>query len=95
MMNEWLVGFGTLAVGALLGGLFFGGLWWTVRKSLASPRPAVWILCSLLLRVGITFVGFYWISSGHWERLLLCLLGFLMARQLITFHLPPGEPKCT
>lgn len=86
-MNEGLI---PLATGALLGAFFFGGLWWTVRKSLASPRPALWILGSLLLRMGITLAGFYWVGGGHWERLLLCLLGFLAARLLITFRLGSG-----
>ncbi len=31
-----------------LGAVFFGGLWWTLRKSLKSPRPALWLLGSLL-----------------------------------------------
>lgn len=94
-MNEWLIGLGSLSIGALLGGLFFGGLWWTVRKSLVSERPAVWILTSLLLRMGITLAGFYWVGNGHWERLILCLFGFLIVRQLITRRLKPGEPICT
>ena len=36
--------------GLVLGGVFFGGLWWTVQKGFASPRPALWFLGSLLLR---------------------------------------------
>ena len=38
--------------GALLGAFFFGGLWWTVQKGVASERPALWFLGSLLLRTG-------------------------------------------
>jgi F1F0 ATPase subunit 2 len=62
----------------LLGAIFFGGLWWTVRKSRFVPRPALWFLGSLLLRMSITLAGFYLVSDGHWERLLACLLGFVM-----------------
>ena len=36
--------------GALLGVFFFGGLWWTVQKGVASERPAFWFLGSLLVR---------------------------------------------
>ena len=39
--------------GALLGAMFFGGLWWTVRKGFSSQRPALWLLGSLLLRMSI------------------------------------------
>jgi F1F0 ATPase subunit 2 len=63
------------SVGVLLGGLFFGGLWWTTREGLASPRPALWFFGSLLVRMSVTVLGFYTV-----ERLLLCLLGFVMAR---------------
>ena len=61
--------------GAAPASLFFGGLWWTVRRGLASPHPAVWFLASLLLRMGIALAGFYLVSGGQWPRLLMCLLG--------------------
>jgi F1F0 ATPase subunit 2 len=68
----------------LLGAIFFGGLWWTVRKGVLSKQPALWFLGSLLLRTGIILAGFYVVSGGHWERLLLCLLGFIMTRLIVT-----------
>ncbi len=83
MINEILLGVLALLAGLVLGAIFFGGLWWTVRKSLASQRPALWILGSLMLRMGITMTGFYFVADGHWERLLLCLLGFILARLLV------------
>jgi F1F0 ATPase subunit 2 len=73
-----------LVTGALLGAMFFGGLWWTVRKGSSSEQPALWFLGSLLLRTGITLAGFYFIARGHWERLLVCLLGFALARLVVT-----------
>jgi len=73
-----------LMAGVLLGGMFFGGLWWTIRRGLVSPRPVVWFLCSLLLRTGLTLAGFYLISFGNPSKLLTCLLGFLVARLIVT-----------
>lgn len=70
--------------GGLLGAFFFGGLWWTVCKSLASAKPALWMFASLLLRMGVTMTGFYFVSGGDWRRMLSCLVGFVMARQLLT-----------
>ncbi len=70
--------------GLLLGAVFFGGLWWTVRKGVASARPAVWFLVSLLLRMGLVLVGFYFVGQGDWRRLAACLVGFVIARILIT-----------
>jgi len=73
----WIAGVG-------LGAIFFGGLWWTVRKASSSARPASWFLGSALLRMGIALTGFYLVAGPDWQRLLACLLGFVMARLLVT-----------
>jgi F1F0 ATPase subunit 2 len=67
------------AEGGLLGAIFFGGLWWTVRKGVSSKRPALWFSGSMLLRTSIVLTGFYFVFDDHWQRLLLCILGFFMA----------------
>ena len=82
-MNETLILVLALATGVLLGAIFFGGLWWTVQKGVSSKRPALWFFGSLLLRTSIALVGFYFIARGHWERLLVCLLGFVIARLIV------------
>lgn len=83
-MNEIFMMVPALVAGMLLGAMFFGGLWWTVRKGVSSTRPALWFFGSLLLRTSITLAGFYLISDGHWETLLVCLLGFTIARLAVT-----------
>ncbi|MEO8268206.1 MAG: ATP synthase subunit I [Aureliella sp.] len=83
-MTELLNAAPLLATGFSLGLMFFGGLWWTVNKGLTSKHPALWFLTSQLLRVGFTLIGFYFVADGQWQRLLLCLTGFLIARLLIT-----------
>jgi F1F0 ATPase subunit 2 len=70
--------------GILLGAIFFGGLWWTVRKGLSSKRPALWFFFSLLLRLAIVMAGFYYVGQGDWRRLAACLAGFIIARLLVT-----------
>jgi F1F0 ATPase subunit 2 len=72
------------AAGAGLGVLFFGGLWWTVRKALSSRLPALWFLGSLLVRTGVVVTGLYFVSSGDWKRLAACLVGFVAARTVVT-----------
>ena len=74
----------SLVAGVLFGLMFFGGLWWTVRKSVSHERPALWFLGSLLLRTSIILAGFHFVSDGHWDRLLACLLGFVIARFTLT-----------
>ena len=93
-MNESLSLVSALVMGVLLGAMFLGGLWWTVRQGLSSKRVALWFLGSLLLRMGVALAGFYFVSGGHWERLLLCLLGFVMARLVVTrLTRPSGENR--
>ena len=82
-MNEPLAWVLAGMAGLVLGTVFFGGLWWTVRKGVSSPRPARWFLGSLLLRTGIVLAGFCFVTGGHWERLLACLLGFIIARFIV------------
>ena len=62
-MNETLTLVLALVTGVLLGAIFFGGLWWTVRKGVSSERPALWFLGSLLLRTSITLTGFYFVVT--------------------------------
>jgi len=71
--------------GLLLGTIFFGGLWLTVRKLVISKIPALWFLGSFVLRVSITLIGFYYISSGNWQRLLICVAGFITARYSVIY----------
>ena len=98
-MNDALSLAPAMVTGVLLGVMFFGGLWWTVRKGFSSKQPALWFFGSLLLRISIALAGFYFVSGGHWERLLVCLLGFVLARLIVTrltgppveYHNPPVE----
>ena len=93
-MNETLTLLLAWGAGAALGGLFFGGLWWTVRKGTSSQRPALWFFGSFLLRTSLTLAGFYWVAGSQWERLLACLVGFILAR-LIVMRLTPTAQKPT
>jgi F1F0 ATPase subunit 2 len=83
-MNEIFNVVPALIAGMLLGAMFFGGLWWTVRKGVSSTRPGLWFFGSLLLRTTLTLAGFYVVSDGHWERMLVCLFGFTFARLIVT-----------
>jgi F1F0 ATPase subunit 2 len=94
-MSETLALAMALLAGALLGVFFFGGLWWTVQKGVASETPALWFVGSLLLRTILVLAGFYLAAQGHWSRLAACLLGFVIARVIVVRRLtraPAEEP---
>jgi F1F0 ATPase subunit 2 len=91
-MNEFLLLAPALAAGLLLGAFFFGGLWWTVIKGVSSERPALWFFGSMLLRTSVTLAGFYFVGREDWQRWLLCLLGFVLARLAVKWLTGlPGE----
>jgi F1F0 ATPase subunit 2 len=102
-MNETLGLAMAWLAGCAIGLVFFGGLWWTVRKAVSSRQPAIWFLGSLLLRMGIAVAGFVAVSGGHWERLASCLIGFVMARLAVTWltrpsgehHASPAQEACS
>ncbi|PLY39603.1 ATP synthase subunit I [Janthinobacterium sp. ROICE36] len=71
--------------GTALGTLFYGGLWWTVRAITGAARGALYLFGSLLLRMGVSALGFYLVAGGQWQRMLVCLLGFLMARAAVLY----------
>lgn len=74
-----------VAAGAGLGAVFFGGLWWTVRLAVASRWAPLWFAGSLLARTALALAGFYAVSAGgRLDRLLLGLLGFVLARAAVT-----------
>ena len=82
-MNELLMLALALSVGLVLGTIFFGGLWWTVRRGISSKWLALWFLGSKLVRLVIVLGGFYFVGRGDWKRMLACLLGFVIARFIV------------
>ncbi len=79
-MNDWLHVFGALLGGGLLGVLFFGGLWLTIKYAMNTRNTGLWFALSMLLRTAIVIGGFYWISQGHLVAIVACLLGFMLSR---------------
>ena len=84
-MNEIVYMILAFIVGLFLGIIFFGGLWFTVKKLVTSKIPALLFLGSFILRVSITLIGFYYISTGSWQRLLICMAGFITARYSVIY----------
>jgi F1F0 ATPase subunit 2 len=73
--------------GLLLGGVFFGGLWLTIRHTLTSRWLGFWLMGSLLLRSGLVLCGFHAVAAADWRRLIACLAGFILARFVIGWWL--------
>ena len=85
-MNEfmgWIAGVSVMA-GLALGAFFFGGLWWTVRRAVASKWVGLWFFASLVLRTAIVMGGLFFVCGDDWRRWLAALLGFIAGRLAVT-----------
>ena len=82
ILNSPLELFITLTSGFALGCVFFLSLWWVIFKGLTSKRPALWFVGSFLIRGSLCLFGFYFISNGNWQSLVISLVGFIVARPI-------------
>ncbi len=79
------------AAGLALGAFYFVALWETVRRLPETASPVRLMLGSLVLRLAVLTIGFYFTMGGHWERLALALLGFVVMRKILTYRLGPQK----
>lgn len=75
--------------GIFLGLFYFGSLWLVVKRLPESRRPVLLVMGSFILRLTLTLLGFYLIFSGSWQRILACLIGFILARTYLIRTLGP------
>ena len=73
----------SFVAGAIAGGLFFVGLWLTVQRLAVAQHPAGLVLFSFIVRVAIILGVLYLVGRDHIDRMLACLLGFLLARLVV------------
>lgn len=85
MNPTWIIA--AVMAGLALGAIYFGGLWLTVRSVPTMGQPAFWFFVSFVLRMSAVLAGFYAVMGGRWERLVACMVGFLLARTLSICHL--------
>lgn len=92
-MSETVSMIVAFVAGMVLGIIFFGGLWLTVKKAVIAKIPALWVFSSFILRSSIILVGFYFIGDKNWQSLILCLLGFIAARFMVIYITKIWEAK--
>jgi len=71
--------------GIALGLIYFGGLWVTIRHGLSSRYSAWWFAISMVVRMVLVVAGFFVVMGHHWERLAMCLVGFVVGRLVVTW----------
>jgi len=90
-MNQAVLLSLAFGAGLVLGLVYFGGLWLTVRHLPRARRPGLLSVASLVVRLGLTLVAFYLVMGGRWERLLVALAGFLVMRTILVRRLGPAQ----
>ncbi len=72
-------------LGLVLGGFYFGGLWWTVRRMPRTRAPLSLYFGSLAVRLALVLTAFYGVLTySSWLPLVASLIGFLVARIVLT-----------
>ncbi len=73
----------SLLSGTILGWFFFAGLRFTVERLANVKHPWLLMSASYLVRTLVVVAAFYFIMDGHLIRLLVCLVGFILARTIL------------
>jgi len=72
------------AAGLLMGGLYFGGLWFTVNRVAGARNPQLLLGISFLGRSALLLAAFYLLLLPGWEAAAGGMFGFLAARKTWT-----------
>ena len=91
MDHQTLTYLSAFIAGLALGLFYFAGLWVTLKRLPHKHSPARFILTSFLARAAVVTAGFYLIMDGQWQRLVICLLGFMITRSLMLRILGPEK----
>lgn len=74
------------AAGIALGAVFFGGLWLTARRLVASPHPGLLALSSLVGRITVLGFGMFLVAQFGAAALITATCGILIVRQWMIHH---------
>lgn len=86
-MTAAFAGFGA---GLVIGILYFGALWMTVRRIPDSGSPALLVVASYAVRLALAGFGFYSVARlGGGIAILAALIGFLIVRSVMVRRFTP------
>jgi len=91
-MNALFILMLMFTAGLALGAFYFISLWQTVRRLSRTESRARLLLTSYVLRLAVVLTAFYFMmQGGHWERLVVAMIGFVIMRKILTYHF--GQQK--
>lgn len=80
-----------LVAGLGLGLIYFGGLWLTVQQLGSTRSPTLLFAVSFVVRTALIVGGMYLVMDNSWQRMLACLAGFIIVRQVMLSRLRPDR----
>jgi F1F0 ATPase subunit 2 len=91
-MNAMLILILMFAAGLALGAFYFVSLWLTLQRLAEIQNRARLLLVSYILRLAVVLTAFYFLlRDGHWERLAVAMIGFVIMRKILTHHFAPPK----
>lgn len=82
-----------VALGAAVGIAYCLLLWRNLSSLLVTRRPGTRVLFGAAIRVLLTVVALYVIGGGQWQHLGAALVGFALARGVVSKRLVHGPPQ--
>lgn len=82
----------SIVTGMVLGGVYFWGLWWTSRRIATTRAPGLLFTVSFIARMAVLLGGIYVVTRGRWIETSLCVIGILIARQMVVARVRAGAP---
>ena len=81
---------GSVIAGSMAGGLFFGGLWWTVQQLAHTKHTNFLLLVSFALRAAVVLGTGYAVCGDDFLSIFGYLGGFIISRSLALRNLKAG-----
>lgn len=80
-------------IGLFLGGIYFGGLYYSTQKFNNVKSPALFMVFSFILRMGILIIGLYYLVQSGSKNILIGLLGVILVRFIMVFKVNKHPSK--
>lgn len=80
-------------VGLVLGVIYFGGLYYSTKKFNTVKSPALFMVISFIIRMGILVLGFYYLTKTDYKNVLLGLVGVILVRYIMIFKAKEPSSK--
>ena len=89
---DWIFLLISIGSGIILSLIYFGGLWFTIKRMVQQNWPAWTVFASFVARISLVLLVFYALVIQHWLYLIIALSAFVIVRQILIKRIgKPGE----